>query len=204
MLHIYKASAGSGKTYTLTLEYIKLLLGYRDEQGRYRLYRKSDAQHRRILAVTFTNKATEEMKHRIVFQLDILAHDTEKSPYVDGLMQLFGCTVEQIRGIASETLYVLLHDFSYFNISTIDRFFQQVLRNFTREIGLQGSFEIEMDNDFVTASAIDRRRPKRSSQLVDTLCRGAYRVGELVELGKSIRTERRFERTGRGAIERNL
>ena len=92
MLHIYKASAGSGKTYTLTLEYIKLLLGYRDEQGRYRLYRKSDAQHRRILAVTFTNKATEEMKHRIVFQLDILAHDTEKSPYVDGLMQLFGCT----------------------------------------------------------------------------------------------------------------
>ena len=93
MLHIYKASAGSGKTYTLTLEYIKLLLGYRDEQGRYRLYRKSDAQHRRILAVTFTNKATEEMKHRIVFQLDILAHDTEKSPYVDGLMQLFGCTV---------------------------------------------------------------------------------------------------------------
>lgn len=106
MLHIYKASAGSGKTYTLTLEYIKLLLGYRDEQGRYQLYRKSDAQHRRILAVTFTNKATEEMKHRIVFQLDILAHDTEKSPYVDGLMQLFGCTVEQIRGIASETLYV--------------------------------------------------------------------------------------------------
>ena len=193
MLHIYKASAGSGKTYTLTLEYIKLLLGYRDEQGRYRLYRKSDAQHRRILAVTFTNKATEEMKHRIVFQLDILAHDTEKSPYVDGLMQLFGCTVEQIRGIASETLYVLLHDFSYFNISTIDRFFQQVLRNFTREIGLQGSFEIEMDNDFVTAS-----------QLADTLCRGAYRVGELVELGKSVRTERRFERTGRGAIERNL
>ena len=50
----------------------------------------------------------------------------------------------------------MLHDFSYFNISTIDRFFQQVLRNFTREIGLQGSFEIEMDNDFVTASAIDR------------------------------------------------
>ena len=88
MLHIYKASAGSGKTYTLTLEYIKLLLGYRDEQGRYRLYRKSDAQHRRILAVTFTNKATEEMKHRIVFQLDILAHDTEKSPYVLSLIHI--------------------------------------------------------------------------------------------------------------------
>ena len=71
MLHIYKASAGSGKTYTLTLEYIKLLLGYRDEQGRYRLYRKSDAQHRRILAVTFTNNATEELKHRIVHKFTV-------------------------------------------------------------------------------------------------------------------------------------
>ena len=76
-----------------------------------------------------------------------MAHDTEKSTYVDGLMEQFGCTVEQIRGIASEPLYVLLHDFSYFNISTIDRFFQHVLRYFTREIGLQGRFEIEIDND---------------------------------------------------------
>ncbi len=156
MLHIYKASAGSGKTYTLTLEYIKLLLGYRDEQGRYRIYKRSDSAHRRIMAVTFTNKATEEMKRRIVAQLDILAHETERSPYLGELCRLFDCTLDQIQAVAAETLYVLLHDFSYFNISTIDRFFQQVLRNFTREVGLQGSFEIEMDNDFVTASAIDR------------------------------------------------
>ena len=156
MLHIYKASAGSGKTYTLTLEYIKLLLGYRDEQGRYRIYKRSDSAHRRIMAVTFTNKATEEMKRRIVAQLDILAHETERSPYLGELCRLFDCTLDQIQAVAAETLYVLLHDFSYFNISTIDRFFQQVLRNFTREVGLQGSFEIEMDNDFVTVSAIDR------------------------------------------------
>ena len=156
MLHIYKASAGSGKTYTLTLEYIKLLLGYRDEEGHYRIYRKSDSAHRRILAVTFTNKATEEMKHRIVAQLDLLAHHTERSPYLGELTRLFGCGPEQVQATAADTLYVLLHDFSYFNISTIDRFFQQVLRNFTREVGLQGSFEVEMDNDFVTASAIDR------------------------------------------------
>lgn len=156
MLHIYKASAGSGKTYTLTLEYIKLLLGYRDEEGCYRIYRKSDSAHRRILAVTFTNKATEEMKHRIVAQLDLLAHHTERSPYLNDLTRLFGCDAARVQATAAETLYVLLHDFSYFNISTIDRFFQQVLRNFTREVGLQGSFEVEMDNDFVTASAIDR------------------------------------------------
>ncbi len=156
MLYIYKASAGSGKTYTLTLEYIKLLLGYRDDEGAYRLYKRSDASHRRILAVTFTNKATEEMKSRIVLQLDVLAHDTARSPYVSELTRLFGCSVDAIQHIAAETLYVLLHDFSYFNISTIDRFFQQVLRNFTREVGLQGSFDIEMDNDYVTATAIDR------------------------------------------------
>lgn len=156
MLHIYKASAGSGKTYTLTLEYIKLLLGYRDEQGRYRIYKKSDSAHRRIMAVTFTNKATEEMKRRIVAQLDILAHETERSPYLGELCRLFDCPPDRIQAIAAETLYVLLHDFTYFHISTIDRFFQQVLRNFTREVGLQGSFEIEMDNDFVTATAIDR------------------------------------------------
>ncbi len=156
MLHIYKASAGSGKTYTLTLEYIKLLLGYRDEQGGLRLYPKGDSSHRRILAVTFTNKATEEMKRRIISQLDVLAHHPEQSDYIKVLTQLYDCDVASIGRIASETLYILLHDFSYFNISTIDRFFQQVLRNFTREVGLQGSFEVEMDNKFVTASAIDR------------------------------------------------
>ncbi len=156
MLHVYKASAGSGKTFTLTLEYIKLLLGYRNEQGGYSLYKQGDAAHRGILAVTFTNKATEEMKRRIVEELNILAHRTSGSDYIDALTSFFRCDVEAIRCIASETLYVLLHDFSYFNISTIDRFFQQVLRNFTREVGLQGSFEVEMDNNYVMVSAIDR------------------------------------------------
>ena len=209
MLYIYKASAGSGKTYTLTLEYIKLLLGYRDEEGHYRIYHKSDSAHRRILAVTFTNKATEEMKHRIVSQLDLLAHDTDRSPYIGELERLFGCGREQVQATAAETLYVLLHDFSYFNISTIDRFFQQVLRNFTREVGLQGSFEVEMDNDFVTASAIDRMYSdlsdddqKGAAQLVGTLCRGAHRVGQLVEPGEPQRTQGRLARAGRGSCRR--
>ncbi len=185
MLHIYKASAGSGKTYTLTLEYIKLLLGYRDGQGDYRLYKASDNSHRRILAVTFTNKATEEMKQRIVMQLDILAHKPDESSYVNDLTTLFRCDVEQIRHIASETLNVLLHDFSYFNISTIDRFFQQVLRNFTREVGLQGSFEVEMDNQFVTATAIDRMYSELSEddqqELLDWL---VYYAQERIESGR--------------------
>ena len=156
MLDIYKASAGSGKTYTLTLEYIKMLLGKRDENGRYQFYNNISSPHRRILAVTFTNKATDEMKQRIVKQLDLLSHDTAHAPYCQPLCEAFGCTENRLQQIAQTVLYQLLHDFSAFNINTIDSFFQQVLRAFTQEVGLQGGFDVEMDNAFVTATAIDR------------------------------------------------
>ncbi len=160
MLNIYRASAGSGKTYQLTLEYIKLLLGYRKENDNgtteLSLYDKYKDAHRRILAVTFTNKATEEMKRRIISQLSILAHHTNQSEYLDELINIFHCDEEKIRFCAQETLYTLLHDFSFFNISTIDTFFQQTLRTFTREVGLQGGFDIELDNNYVTSAAIDK------------------------------------------------
>ncbi len=156
MLDIYKASAGSGKTYTLTLEYIKMLLGKRDEDGRYQFYKNISSPHRRILAVTFTNKATDEMKQRIVKQLDLLAHDITHAPYRKPLCEAFSCSENRLQQTAQTVLYQLLHDFSAFNISTIDSFFQQVLRAFTQEAGLQGGFDVEMDNAFVTATAIDR------------------------------------------------
>lgn len=91
MLNVYRASAGSGKTYQLTLEYIKLLLAPPErEEGllpdeRQRLFR-------RILAVTFTNKATDEMKQRIIKQLDILAHTPQESGYLDKLLGRDGIT----------------------------------------------------------------------------------------------------------------
>ena len=92
MLDIYKASAGSGKTYTLTLEYIKMLLGKRGENGLYRFYDNISSPHRRILAVTFTNKATDEMKQRIVKQLDLLSHDIATAPYKKPLGEASGCS----------------------------------------------------------------------------------------------------------------
>ena len=128
MLHIYRASAGSGKTYTLTFEYIKLLLGYRNEQGMLCLFPKGRDMHRHILAVTFTNKATEEMKRRIIAELNVLAHEPERSAYLRDLTREFACDAEAVSRIAGETLFRLLHDFSFFNISTIDKFFQQALR----------------------------------------------------------------------------
>ena len=142
MLTIYRASAGAGKTHKLTGEYLLLLFA---RPGAYR----------RILAVTFTNKATDEMKGRIVEELYRLASG-KKSDYLSMLSSIYKLTEEQARSRAKKILVEILHDYSAFNISTIDRFFQQTTRAFTREIGLQGGYGIEMDQDMVLAEAVDR------------------------------------------------
>ena len=122
MLKILKASAGSGKTYKLALEYIRLVVSSD----------RPDA-YRHILAVTFTNKATDEMKRRILKELAVLAEDPEVSPYYKELLAV--ADKETLQRRASAQLSGILHDYSSFAVSTIDRFFQQTLRAFSREIG---------------------------------------------------------------------
>lgn len=141
MLTVYRASAGAGKTHKLTGEYLTLLFN-------------GPGAFRRILAVTFTNKATDEMKNRIVSELYNLASG-KKSDYVNLLQSAYSLTEEQVRKQAEKILIDILHDYSAFNISTIDRFFQQTMRAFTREIGLQGGYGIEMDQELVLTAAID-------------------------------------------------
>lgn len=141
MLTVYRASAGAGKTHKLTGEYLKLLFA-------------SPGAYSRILAVTFTNKATDEMKRRIVEELFILSSG-RKSDYVLSLSDQFKLDEAQVRAQAKRILITILHDYSAFNISTIDRFFQQTMRAFTREIGLQGGYAIEMDQELVLTEAID-------------------------------------------------
>ncbi len=169
MLTIYKASAGSGKTYTLTLEYIKLLLGRKKELSGddvYELMGQRENAHRSILAVTFTNKATEEMKRRIVKELSVLALSPEKSAYISELKSYFRQPegTEKISQAALNALYSLLFKFSYFNVSTIDSFFQQVLRTFANEIDRPGNFDIELDEDYTLGQGI--------STLLDSLASG--------------------------------
>lgn len=169
MLTIYKASAGSGKTYTLAYEYIKLLLGVRiqDEDRAYyvlnhKTYLKGKAvnryAHRRILAITFTNKATSEMKERIIKQLEALTHlpgtDGKDADYAQALMKEFGCLREELRDVAEDSLRSLLNDYGQFNVSTIDAFFQTILRGFAREIDRQGDYRLELDESTVISQAI--------------------------------------------------
>lgn len=141
MLTIYRASAGAGKTHKLTGEYLTLLFS-------------APGAFRRILAVTFTNKATDEMKSRIVAELHNLASGAP-SDYLPALMQRYELPETRLRKQAHQILIALLHDYSAFNISTIDRFFQQITRAFSREIGLQGGYNIELDTNLVLNEAVD-------------------------------------------------
>ena len=141
MLTIYRASAGAGKTHKLTGESLALLFS-------------GPNAYRRLLAVTFTNKATDEMKTRIVEELYRLAAGG-KSDYLSQLRAAYDLDERQARRRARKILIAILHDYSAFNISTIDRFFQQTMRAFTREIGLQGGYGIEMDQDRLLGEVID-------------------------------------------------
>lgn len=109
-LLVYKASAGSGKTFTLAVQYIRQLI-------------EDPYSYRHILAVTFTNKATAEMKSRILEQLYGLAYNLDSSrSYMDELARLTGKDKERISHQAQEALYNIIHDYSRFHIETIDSF----------------------------------------------------------------------------------
>ncbi|MCC8175728.1 MAG: UvrD-helicase domain-containing protein [Bacteroidales bacterium] len=159
MLTIYKASAGSGKTFTLALRYITCLLGFKDMNGKYHLRKSASKAHRHILAITFTQAATAEMKKRIVDQLALLSRSTslapdDKSQYLPKLQETFGATEVEIEKAAGEALYDLLFDYGGFQVNTIDSFFQSVLRSFAREIELPGDYDIELDDEMVIGRGV--------------------------------------------------
>ena len=140
-LHVYKASAGSGKTHQLTGEYIRLLFSVPNN-------------YNHILAVTFTNKATDEMKSRIVEELNNLAVGN-KSGYLKQLKDEFKLSERDIQKRSQGILKSILHNYSNFSISTIDSFFQRTMRAFTREMGITGGYKVEVDNKSFLPEIVD-------------------------------------------------
>ena len=146
-LTIYRASAGTGKTYTLACEYIAKLLSLGEANA-----------HRHILAVTFTNKATGEMKTRILDFLYQLANgqgaDIEKK--VRELSNvLSNVSSAELRGRAQRALDELLHDYNHFDVQTLDSFFQRLLTNLSHELGLPSRFNLDLDSGEAIDEAVD-------------------------------------------------
>lgn len=194
MLSIYKASAGSGKTYTLAYEFIKMLLGRKREgSSEYYVDTRSRDRHRRLLAITFTNKATDEMKRRIVHELAVLAGCEpafqSPGPYMKKLVADLHSTPEIIAAEAKRALDELLFDYSSFNISTIDSFFQSILRTFAREAELSGNYEVDLDDTSAVTSAIaetfrsiGEREHRRTLEWMTQVLLGKAMAGEAVDL----------------------
>lgn len=169
MIDLYKASAGSGKTYTLSKTYLELLLGD-----------KNPSSYRNILAVTFTNKATEEMKERILRDL------FEKS---------------QTDSRAKDILIRMLHDYSAFSISTIDSFFQQALRAFSREIAHSSEYQIELDRNSLVHEAMDRLLDDMTEEQTKLLNWFSTQIDESLQNGEAADVESRLYEIGEEFVQ---
>ena len=142
-LTVYKASAGSGKTFTLAVEYISLLI-----------LNPMDYEH--ILAVTFTNKATEEMKMRIISQLYGISKALPDSQiYLQKVMEKTRKDEAIVRRNAGTALSNLIHHYSYFRVQTIDAFFQTVFRNLARELDLTPNLRVDLDDKQIEERAVE-------------------------------------------------
>ncbi|MDR7209651.1 UvrD-helicase domain-containing protein [Flavobacterium piscis] len=144
---IYDASAGSGKTYTLVKEYLKIILSSP----------KNDA-YRNILAITFTNKAVHEMKSRIVGSLSEFTKEEPSEKAIDLMEDLSretGLSIIKIKTKSQNIIKHLIHNYAAFDISTIDKFTHKVIRAFAHDLNLPMTFEVTLDTENLLIEAVD-------------------------------------------------
>uniref|UniRef100_UPI0040482339 UvrD-helicase domain-containing protein n=1 Tax=Flavobacterium sp. TaxID=239 RepID=UPI0040482339 len=144
---IYDASAGSGKTYTLTKEYLKILF-----------LASNDDAYRKILAITFTNKAVEEMKSRIVSSLYEFSIDSTSDKAMELLKDVSAETKLSIATLKDKSKAIIkniIHNYAAFDISTIDKFTHKVIRTFAQDLNLPPNFEVSLETDSLLQEAID-------------------------------------------------
>jgi ATP-dependent exoDNAse (exonuclease V) beta subunit len=144
---VYNASAGSGKTYTLTKEYLKILL-----------VTPANDTYKKILAITFTNKAVEEMKSRIIESLIAFTKDEVTEKTADFMREIAAeikLDVPSIQQKSRKILKNLIHNYAAFDISTIDKFTHRIIRTFTHDLNLPTNFDVTLDTDELLKNAID-------------------------------------------------
>lgn len=174
-LRILMASAGSGKTFAITVHFLRLVLA-------------NPSSYKEILALTFTNKATGEMKKRILETLEAIASHPESvksSPYVEALKAYFpDWPLSQFQKQAEQAYKRILHDYGRLSVMTIDKFSQQIIRSFTYELGLDSGYKLEINDRLVIPDLIQRLYEKldTSPALFDWLLKHML---ELIENDKS-------------------
>lgn len=142
-LIVYRASAGSGKTYTLALKYISLAL------------KSGSKGFTHVLAVTFTNKATGEMKDRILEKLYGLSRGLD-ADFLKDVKKITDLSEQEIQRKSTEMLCYIMNDFDHFRVETIDSFFQSLLTNLAFELGLTRGFKVDLDDKRVISIAVER------------------------------------------------
>ena len=140
---IYNASAGSGKTFTLVKEYLKILL-------------KSDDIYsfQKILAITFTNKAAAEMKQRVLSSLKDFS-EGKTSPLLENIMQESALEFSSIQKKSNHILHAILQNYGAFHITTIDSFTYKIIKSFAFDLGLSQNFEVEMNAHELLDQAVE-------------------------------------------------
>ncbi|PLW99608.1 MAG: hypothetical protein C0593_02725 [Marinilabiliales bacterium] len=147
-LLVYKASAGSGKTFTLVKEYLALALQYKDA-------------YKHILAITFTNKAANEMKERVLKNLRELSQPEKFAGSATNLfirpwlIEQLKCNNETLSNKAKETLSAILHSYTDLAILTIDSFMQRILKTFASDLEIPVGFETDTDTDSLYEEAME-------------------------------------------------
>lgn len=187
---VYNASAGAGKTYNLVLSYLRICLATSNSNV-----------FKSILAITFTNKAAAEMKQRLIKALTEFSEYNEQAMEQNSMMLQLVAELNVKPGVlaqrATNTLRAILHGYSAFSVSTIDKFTNRLIRSFANELDLNGNYEVELDGKEMLTEAVDAllESLQEGSELSEALV--AFMRTQLAD-GKSPRIENNLIEIGSG------